>query len=730
MSTSVLTNVYEQKLDELLSVCDKNLKSVNHALIKKAFEFSYTAHIDIKRASGEPYFNHPLAVAKILAEELVLDDISVAAALMHDILEDTNYEFDDLKREFGETIANLVDGATKITDMFKSHEVTEAESFRKLMLFMIKDIRVILVKFADRLHNMRTLQFLPPTKQIKIATETMDIYAPLAHRFGLGQLKWEFEDLCFKYLNPEAYIDLVRQVNERREERNKYINKFTEPLIERLNKEGLRFELLGRPKHFYSIYNKMKKRNKTFEEIYDLFAVRVILDTKKINDCFMVYGIISDIYFPVPARFKDYISVPKNNGYQSIHTTVVGPDGKLVEVQIRTREMNEIAEKGVAAHWAYKENDDATIAKGDDWVNWVREIFEQSDSSDNPNQFIEDFKLNLFQDEIFAFTPKGDLKILPRDATPVDFAYEIHTDVGARTIGAKVNGRIVPLHHKLQNGDQVEIITSKNQKPNPDWEKFVVTHKAKSKIRSFLNEEKRKISELGRELWEKKCKRLKLKINDTELQKLVHELKQHNPSALFYQIGMGLFDYESFLEKYQSGLGEHESEPEKAPQSFTEFAAVSRSTSNKDNIVLQGSHANIQMNYAKCCNPVPGDEIVGFVTVGEGIKVHRKSCRNMRNVKDSDSGRMVEVGWPKREHDDFLAGIVVSGDDRHALVSDITNLISRSLNTNIRGLNFNTKDGIFEGTVILYVKDLSHLNKIIDRIKRIDGVTSVSRFEE
>lgn len=730
MSTATLTDVYEQKLDELLEICQKNLKTVNSSLIRKAFEFSYQAHIDIKRASGEPYFNHPLAVAKILAEELVLDDISVAAALMHDILEDTNYEYDDLKREFGETIANLVDGATKITDMFKSHEVTEAESFRKLMLFMIKDIRVILVKFADRLHNMRTLEFLPPKKQIKIATETMDIYAPLAHRFGLGQLKWEFEDLCFKYLNPDAFDDMMTKVNERRDERNNYIQKFSSPITDRLQKEGIKFELSGRPKHLYSIYNKMVKRTKTFEEIYDLFAVRIILDTTKVNDCFSVYGIVSDIYFPVPARFKDYISVPKNNGYQSIHTTVVGPDGKLVEVQIRTKSMHEIAEKGVAAHWAYKENDQASLDKNDDWVNWVREIFEQADSSDNPNQFIEDFKLNLFQDEIFAFTPKGDLKILPRGATPVDFAYEIHTDVGARTIGAKVNGRIVPLNYKIQNGEQIEIITSKNQKPNGDWEKFVVTHKAKNKIRSFLNEEKRQLAELGKEMWERKTKKLKLKISEEELQRIMHDLKHNNPTSFFYNIGIGVFDFEKYLDSYLTKLTQKEEEaPVAEPQtSFGDFVSISRQ--NTDSMILQGSQTDVQMNYAKCCSPVPGDEIIGFVTIGEGIKVHRKSCRNMLRIKDTENARIVDVDWPKREVSDFLAGVSVSGEDRKGLVSDITNLISKILNTNIRGLNFNTKNGIFEGTVILYVKDLEHLNRIIDRIKRIKGVTNATRFEE
>ncbi|MCA0446828.1 MAG: bifunctional (p)ppGpp synthetase/guanosine-3',5'-bis(diphosphate) 3'-pyrophosphohydrolase [Bacteroidetes bacterium] len=732
MSVSLLNEIAEQNLNRLLETCHRNLKTVDDGLIRKAFQFSYTAHQNIKRASGEPYFIHPLAVATILAEELILDDISVAAALLHDIIEDTDYEFDFLKKEFGITVANLVDGATKITDMFKSHEVTEAESFRKLMLFMIKDIRVILVKFADRLHNMRTLQFLPHPKQIKIATETLDIYAPLAHRFGLWQIKWELEDLSFKYLNPESYEDIFRKVNARREEREGYINQFTDPIAERLTAAGFHFELSGRPKHFYSIYNKMVNRGKPFEEIYDLFAVRIILDTQQAYDCFTVYGIVSDIYFPVPVRFKDYISVPKHNGYQSIHTTVVGPAGKLVEVQIRTRKMHEIAEKGVAAHWSYKEAGESVVNKqSDEWISWVREIFDQADSSDNPNQFIEDFKLNLFQDEIFIFTPKGDLKILPKGSTPVDFAYEIHTNVGNHCIGAKINGKIVPLNTRIDNGNQVEIITSKNQKPNPDWEKFVVTHKAKSKIRAFLNEEKRKITELGREMWEKRVRKSKLKFTDLELNKLIQDLKYPNQSAFFHAVGFGLFNHEEFLEKYvirQTAKKEPKADEKPEFGTFEEFVKTSRS--GQKTLVVEGKNANIQMNYAKCCNPVPGDEIVGYVTIGEGIKVHRKNCRNIVNYSNSEVLRLVDVDWPKGAHEDFMAGIRLSGEDRKGLVSDITNVISKTMNTNIRGLNFNTKDGIFDGSIIVFVNDVEHLLRIIDRIKRIEGVKSVARLEE
>ncbi|NUQ80501.1 MAG: bifunctional (p)ppGpp synthetase/guanosine-3',5'-bis(diphosphate) 3'-pyrophosphohydrolase [Bacteroidetes bacterium] len=720
----------DQQLKNLLDVCHRNLKSVDDNMIRKAYHFSLQAHQNIKRASGEPYFVHPLAVATILAEELILDDISVAAALLHDILEDTDYDFDTMVAEFGPTVANLVDGATKITDMFKSHEVTEAESFRKLMLFMIKDIRVILVKFADRLHNMRTLEYLPPAKQRKMAGETMDIYAPLAHRFGLWQIKWEFEDLSFKFLHPESYEDIYRKVNTRREERESYIQNFSQPIVERLKAGGFRFELSGRPKHFYSIYNKMVKRNKPFEEIYDLFAVRIILDTDKAYDCFTVYGIVSDIYFPVPVRFKDYISVPKHNGYQSIHTTVFGPQGKMVEVQIRTRQMHEIAEKGVAAHWSYKENNGSVASDNEEWISWVREIFEQADSTDNPNQFIEDFKLNLFQDEIFVFTPKGDLKILPIGATPVDFAYEIHTDVGNHCIGAKINGKIVQLNTKIENGQQVEIITSKNQKPNPAWEKFAVTHKAKSKIRAWLNEERRNLTDLGKDLWEKRLKKARLKLNELEFNKIIQEMRYSNQSSFFYAIGDNQINVDDFVEKLQARLSAPKKEKEEEKPEFGSLPDfLKRTRQQTRSVMVEGQSANIQMTYAKCCSPVPGDDIIGYVTVGEGIKVHRKTCRNVTVAGGADVNRLVEVDWPIRREDEFMAGIRIAGDDRKGLVSDVTQLIS-SMNTNIRGLNFNTRDGVFDGSIIVYVKDIDHLQRLMDRIRRVPGVKNLSRLEE
>ena len=523
---------YKKKLDDLLAICRKNLRSVNEDLITRAFELSLEAHKHDIRASGEPYFYHPYEVATVVAKEIALDDVSVACALLHDVAEDTDFSIKDIREEFGDTIADIVDGTTKITDIFRSHEITQAESYRKLLLSMVNDIRVMIVKFADRLHNMRTLEYLPIEKQQRLAKETLDIYAPFAHRFGLAKIKWELEDLAFKHLHRKEYEEIVHAIKAKRREREHYIRKFTVPIESHLKEGGYAFEIEGRPKHLYSIYNKMVKRNKPLDEIYDMFAVRIVLDTTDDNKCFSVYGIVSEIYKPVAERFKNYISIPKKNGYQSLHTTVIGPEGKMVEVQIRTKSMHEIAERGVAAHWMYKENAGTLDKELENWVNWVREIFDQR-TDETPKELMESFKLNLYQDEIYVFTPKGDLKILPKGATPIDFGFEIHSNVGSHTIGAKVNGRIVPLNTILQSGDQVEIITSKKQTPNADWEKFAVTHKAKSAVRHWIKEEERKHIEEGKELWDKKIKKAKLHINDDELTKFVH-LQRINNTQDFY----------------------------------------------------------------------------------------------------------------------------------------------------------------------------------------------------
>jgi guanosine-3',5'-bis(diphosphate) 3'-pyrophosphohydrolase len=724
----VFQDKYQAKLKKLLEVCEKNLRSFNPDLITKAFWFSYNAHKDNYRASGEPYFNHPYEVAMIVASEIPLDDISVASALLHDIVEDTNFTLEDIQAEFGEKIARIVDGLTKITGIFESDNrgIIEAENYRKLLLALSTDVRVILVKFADRLHNMRTLEYLPEHKRKRIAQETLEIYAPLAHRFGLAQIKWELEDLAFKYLNPEAYEDIARRVAQTRKQREEYIKEFAKPIEKALAERGFKFEISGRPKHLYSIYNKIVKRGKAFEEIYDLFAVRIILDTEDKNDCWTVYGIVTDIYRAVPERFKDYITNPKSNGYRSIHTTVIGPGGKMVEVQIRTRAMHEIAEKGLAAHWKYKENITETDKQFEEWVKWVRDVLEnQTDMT----QFIEDLKLNLFQDEIYVFTPKGDLKVLPRGATPVDFAFEIHTEIGLRCIGAKVNGRIVPLDYKLKTGDQVEIITGKHRSPSKDWEKFVVTSKAKAQIRKWINEEKRRLIDVGKEIWDKKVKRAKLHINDDELLKIVRELyKFDNLSKFYLAIAEDGIDVSELIKKIEERQKHKDIVPKQVEE--RKESVVEEIIKPLKVIAIDGG-SNFLYTFAKCCNPVPGDEIVGFVTRGEGIKIHRKDCVNVSKLKEKDEDRFVDVVWSKAlDGMSFPAGIVIEGEDRPGMLKEITTVISGYQNTNIRMANVQSDGPIFQGLITVEVKDLEHLNVLMDRLRRINGVYSVSRYQE
>jgi guanosine-3',5'-bis(diphosphate) 3'-pyrophosphohydrolase len=724
----VFQDKYQAKLKKLLEVCEKNLRSFNPDLITKAFWFSYNAHKDNYRASGEPYFNHPYEVAMIVASEIPLDDISVASALLHDIVEDTNFTLEDIQAEFGEKIARIVDGLTKITGIFESDNrgIIEAENYRKLLLALSTDVRVILVKFADRLHNMRTLEYLPEHKRKRIAQETLEIYAPLAHRFGLAQIKWELEDLAFKYLNPEAYEDIARRVAQTRKQREEYIKEFAKPIEKALAERGFKFEISGRPKHLYSIYNKMVKRGKAFEEIYDLFAVRIILDTEDKNDCWTVYGIVTDIYRAVPERFKDYITNPKSNGYRSIHTTVIGPGGKMVEVQIRTRAMHEIAEKGLAAHWKYKENITETDKQFEEWVKWVRDVLEnQTDMT----QFIEDLKLNLFQDEIYVFTPKGDLKVLPRGATPVDFAFEIHTEIGLRCIGAKVNGRIVPLDYKLKTGDQVEIITGKHRSPSKDWEKFVVTSKAKAQIRKWINEEKRRLIDVGKEIWDKKVKRAKLHINDDELLKIVRELyKFDNLSKFYLAIAEDGIDVSELIKKIEERQKHKDIVPKQVEE--RKESVVEEIIKPLKVIAIDGG-SNFLYTFAKCCNPVPGDEIVGFVTRGEGIKIHRKDCVNVSKLKEKDEDRFVDVVWSKAlDGMSFPAGIVIEGEDRPGMLKEITTVISGYQDTNIRMANVQSDGPIFHGLITVEVKDLEHLNVLMDKLRRINGVYSVSRYQE
>ncbi|MEJ5261504.1 MAG: bifunctional (p)ppGpp synthetase/guanosine-3',5'-bis(diphosphate) 3'-pyrophosphohydrolase [Ignavibacterium sp.] len=714
---------YQMMLEALLKNCRKNLPKVDEALITKAFEYSLEAHKNEIRASGEPYFTHPYEVANIAVEEFPLDDITVVSALLHDVVEDTDYTLEVLSKEFGKEVAEIVDGVTKISGIFKGHEITKAENYRKLLLSMVKDVRVILVKFADRLHNMRTLEFVSPDKQRRIAQETLEIYAPFAHRFGLAKVKWELEDLSFKFLNREAYEELARKLKAKRKDREAYIKKFSEPIIKKLNEYKLKYELSGRPKHLYSIYRKMVRRNKPFEEIYDLFAVRIILDTDDANACYTVLGIVNQIYLPVPDRFKDYISIPKTNNYQSIHTTVVGPEGRLVEVQIRTRQMHEVAEKGVAAHWRYKESKTATDKDLENWVNWIRDIFENASKDEQRKELLESFKLNLYQDEIYVFTPKGDLRRLPVGSTPVDFAFEIHSKVGHHCIGAKVDGKIVPLDTELHSGDQVEIITSKNQHPNKNWLKFVKTHKAKNEIRKWLNKEEQEIIEKGKEIWEKKIKKLKLTFNADELLRLAHLNKFDNVKQFYKAIAQGLLNVDDVI----TANKEREEREKQKELGFDKFANGARS--DVGGILVDGKKSGILYTYAKCCNPIPGDPVIGYITVGEGIKIHRKNCVNLLNLSVADSSKLVNVQWPETEDNLFVAGLTIRGEDRPGILNDISHTIVTYRNTNIKSININTTDSTFEGSVTLYVQNLEHLNRIIERLRKVQGIFSVERFE-
>lgn len=741
----MFSTFYKKKLDELLYHCHKNLPSnlVNDKLISNAFKFAYEAHKNDKRASGEPFISHPYDVALILSKEIPLDSVSIAAALLHDVVEDTKFTLNDIKAEFGDEVAEIVDGVTKIEGMFENYEIKQIESYKKMLLSMTSDIRVILIKFADRLHNLRTLEFLTSTKQIRLAQETVEIYAPLAHRFGLSAVKSELEDLSFKYLDRKAYDEIAKKLKEKKREREKFINRFIEPIKERLTKEGFRFEIYGRAKHIYSINKKLVIRNKKFDELYDLFAVRIILDTKNKNDCFSVYGICSEIYLPVPERFKDYISLPKQNNYQSIHTTLISKEGKMVEVQIRTKEMHEVAEKGIAAHWKYKENNAFYDTNLENWMKWIRESLESASKEESSSQVLESFKLNLYQNEIYCFTPKGELKILPAGATAVDFAFEIHTQIGLRCIGAKVNGKIVNLDTPLKSGDQIEILTSKNQTPKIDWDKFVVTHKAKSDIRKYFNTERRNHISAGKELVEKKLKKHKIHLNDESLSRIIHKLKYKDTGHFYYAVSSDesklneLIDILSDKNKLQTLEQKQTGQDEALIQenlniNFNKFVKEARTSINGINIG-NGTNQNIsglQYDFAKCCNPIPGDDVIGFISYEKGIRIHRKTCKNILNLFLREPERIVQINWNETNQGEFTGGIKIIGEDRPGILNQITKTISKNFNSNIKSVDVKTKSSMFEGTFILSIQNLKQLNQIIEKINNQEGVFSVERFEQ
>ncbi len=727
----------DSDLQLLLRECRQNLTKCDENMIAKAFRLCFDAHKNDVRASGEPYYTHPLEVARIVIKEIPLDDISVAAALLHDVVEDTTYSLEDIRAEFGSSVAEIVDGVTKISGIFKSAEIKQAENYRKLLLSLVKDVRVILIKFADRLHNMRTVDFLSEDRRRRMATETIEIYAPFAHRFGMANIKWELEDLAFRALHPEDYEKIRQAVSLMRGDREDYITKFIDPIRKRLESENFKYEISGRPKHIYSIYNKMIRQGKSIDQLYDLLAVRIIIESNENKDCFTTYGIVADIYEPIPERFKNFISRPKKNSYRSLHTTVIGPEGRRVEVQIRTREMHEIAEKGIAAHFQYKENQgNGRVASWwsdkelEDWAQWVRDIFESA-GDEAPEQLLESFKLNLYQDEIYLYTPKNDLRILPKGATPIDFAFDIHSAVGNHCIGAKVNGKIVPLDYVLKTGEQVEILTSKNQRPTLDWERLCVTHKAKSHIRKYLNEEKRQKQREGRDIWERKAKKNNLHINNDTLDRVLHGLKFDNVQELFYQLGLGTVNADDIIPEIQRRMNPATAPSIDLPPVVNEkdFVTVARENVQGVSLADGNDSRNILYHYARCCNPIPGDEIVGLVTVGTGIKVHRRNCRNVQDLESKMGSRFVEMSWSSMQDGNFIVAARITGDDRAGMLNDITNAIVHYENTNIRSVNIDAFGAEFEGIVTLYVRNINHLNAILERLKKIRGVKTVSRYD-
>jgi guanosine-3',5'-bis(diphosphate) 3'-pyrophosphohydrolase len=712
----------------LLRACKPTLQKGDKKEIRKAFDMALESHKDMRRKSGEPYIYHPIAVAQIAAEEIGLGTTSIVCALLHDVVEDTEITLEDIEREFGKKTAKIIDGLTKIAGVFDYNSSLQAENFRKMLLTLADDVRVILIKLADRLHNMRTMDFMPRHKQLKIASETIYLYAPLAHRLGLYAIKSELEDLSMKYLEPDTYKFIATKLNEKKAERTLFVKHFVDPINEILAEQGFVASIYGRPKSIHSIWNKMKKKNIPFEEVYDLFAIRIILDSSPENekaDCWKAYSIVTDLYRPNPDRLRDWVSSPKGNGYESLHTTVMGPKGQWVEVQIRTQRMNEIAEKGFAAHWKYKEssNDNGL----DQWILKVREMLNNPEA--NALDFLDDFKMNLFSDEIFIFTPKGALIQLPLGATALDFAFEIHTDVGAKCIGAKVNHKLVPLSYKLQNGDQVEIITSGKQVPKEDWLNIVVTAKAKSKIKSSLKEEKRKIAEGGKETLERKLKSLKITYNTDNLNKLSYFFKLASTQELFIAVATGKIELKD-LKEYLASEKEIENRGTERNDGQQIEALLNKVKGPESDILLIGEDLQkIDYTLAACCNPIPGDDVFGFVTVSEGIKIHRTNCPNAAQLMANYGYRVVKAKWNKQQELTFLTGLHIIGIDDVGLINNITKVISGDFKVNMRSITVDTDNGIFDGSIMIFVNDKEHLDNLIKNLLEVKGVTGVTRFD-
>ncbi|CDM69163.1 GTP pyrophosphokinase [Clostridium bornimense] len=718
-------------LDKLLEKIDENNTSIDKKMVEKAFYFAETAHSGQKRESGEDYIIHPVEVACILTE-MGLDTSTIIAGLIHDVIEDTKYTYDDVAEKFSIEVANLVDGVTKLGKIkFQTKEEEQANNVRKMLLAMTKDIRVILIKLADRLHNMRTLKYMPEKKQKEKAKETLDIYAPLAHRLGISKIKWELEDLSFRYLNPEEYYDLVDKIAAKRTEREADIKEILKEVSEILDNAGINAEIDGRPKHFYSIYKKMVTKGKNIDEVFDLMAFRIIVNS--IKDCYAVLGMVHTLYKPIPGRFKDYIAMPKPNMYQSLHTTVLAKDGKPFEIQIRTFEMHKTAEYGIAAHWQYKEG--TTNIKESDLQSklaWIREVIEWQREEENPKEFMENFKIDLFSDEVFVFTPRGKVINLPHGATPIDLAYRIHTDVGNRCIGAKVNGRIVSLDYELKTGEIVEILTSSIEKgPNIDWLSTVKSNQAKTKIRAWFKKQKREENILkGKELLEREAKRQGHNFGEVAksdiLEKLFRKYNFNNIEDLEVAVGIGNIIAANVITKLiEVRKPETNLTVDEVKESITKNKNKTKKSSSYG-IVVKGE-TDIYVRYAKCCNPVPGDEVLGYITKGRGVSVHRKDCRNLFSLINTDPSRVVEVEWSGTISEEFVAEIDIRGDDRFGLLNDVMKVISET-KTSVEGINAKTsKEDEAQINLKIRVADVKTLNDLIKKIKNIRGIYKVFR---
>ena len=719
---------------ELLKISYRRLSLDDKKLIRKAFDVAVDGHKNQRRKSGEAYVFHPISVAKIVASEIGLDATSIASALLHDVVEDSpDYTISDIEQLFGETVARIVNGLTKISSLKKDKDISlQAENFRKMLLTLNDDVRVIIIKIADRLHNMQTIHSLREDKQLKIASETLYIYAPLAHKIGLYNIKSDLEDLALKYTEPEIYDSILLKIKESKEEQDQYIDKISSILDKALTKEKIKYNIKGRPKSIYSIRRKMQRQGVLFDEVYDKFAVRIIYKSGLKNEKFLawkIYSIVTDFFRPNPTRLRDWISSPKSTGYEALHITVMGPEGKWVEVQIRSERMNEIAEKGYAAHYKYKQNDSNNDETLDDWIGKLQEVMDNPEA--NAVDFVEEFKLNLYAKEIFVFTPNGDLKSLPKEATPLDFAFSIHTEIGLKTRGAKVNGKLVPLNYKLQSGDQVSIITSENAKPTSNWLDYATTGRARSKIKSSLKEDKKIIAEDGKEVLRRKLKQMKIILDERSVNELVNYFNLQTSLDLFYRIGIGSID-NGMLKKYAASRSNVlvsfiKNKISRKKSINPELINNEEITSKYDMLVFGKEQEKLNYKLSICCNPIPGDKVFGFLNIKDGIKIHKKTCPNALSLQSNYAYRIINAKWIDSTQQVFRAVIKLTGIDEKGLVNDITKLISGNMNVNIKSIKFDTDSGTFNGEIAVEVNNNNFVIKLMNRLEKINGIEKVSR---